>query len=250
MRLVAFIPARGGSKRIPGKNMRKLAGRPLIDYTIELARSMHEFAEVAVTSDDHATLLHAERAGVTAIDRPAELASDDSPDINWVRHALRFVECDAFAILRPTSPFRTVEMVRRALDRFLELDGNCDSIRAVELARQSPYKMWLAHEKPNPSSATIWLYPLLEQPEGETPLHSRPTQSIRPRVYVQNASLEIAWRSTVERTDTISGTRILPHFTDGDEGFDINDERDWREAEWIAAQPRTFVDRLVAAGGL
>lgn len=242
MKIAALIPARWGSRRIPNKNIRPFAGRPLIEWAIAAAREFGNFSVVAVSTEDGRIANVAWDCGAFVIDRPVQYATDIAPDIMWVQHALQNVDCDAFAILRPTSPFRTADTIRRSIRRFLEVGIDCDSLRAVEAVRQSPYKMWRVLEKPNASNPTLWMTPLLEQGEG-TPYHSRPNQT-HPSVYVQNACIEVAWRSTVERTGTIAGTRIIPFFTEYPEGIDLNTEADWYEAERIAEQQLAVVGQF------
>src|SRR5207249_2623554 len=104
----------------------------------------------------------------------------------------------------PTSPFRRAETIQRAWRRFLSA-GSLDSLRAVELCRQHPGKMWVVEGDR--------IRPLLRGDESEVPWHSRPYQAL-PTVYVQNASLEIAWVRTVHDTRTIAGHAIVPFFTE------------------------------------
>lgn len=121
---------------------------------------------------------------------------------------------ELFAILRPTSPFRGAETIRRAHAQLVALADRADSVRAVELVRQHPGKMWVVDGD--------LMRPLLDQPAGETPLHSRQYQAL-PKVYVQNSSLELAWSHVLDGTlPTISGARVAPFFTDAAEGFSID----------------------------
>lgn len=169
--------------------------------------------------------------------RPPQISTATSFDIEWVLHVMRRRDEDVFAILRPTSPFRTGETIRRAFARLVELGDRADSIRAVEPARQHPAKMW--------TLAGELLQPLLPQPEGETPLHSRQYQALPP-VYVQNSSLELAWSRVLrERVPTISGARVAPFFTEGAEGFSIDYPEDLERAERLLAARKA---RLPAVG--
>jgi CMP-N,N'-diacetyllegionaminic acid synthase len=133
---------------------------------------------------------------------------------------------DAFAILRPTSPFRGAATIRRAWERFARLGERIDSIRAVEPCRQHPGKMWIVH-------GDDLMSPLLPQPE-ELPFHSRQYAALPP-VYVQNSSLEIAWTRVAAEDHTIAGTRVAPFFTDGLEGFSIDYPGDFERAEASAS---------------
>ncbi len=226
---VALIPARAGSQRVPGKNVVPLAGQPLIAYSIAAARQSGVFAAVVVSTDSHeiAAIAEAHGAEVPGL-RPAELSTATSPDVEWVVHVMRERDEEIFSILRPTSPFRGPGTISRAMDRFLELGDRVDSLRAVERCRQHPAKMW--------TLAGDLLEPLLPQPEGETPLHSRQYQSL-PAVYVQNSSIEIAWTRVLgPPVPTISGTRIAPFFTEGPEGLSIDYPDDLERAERLVAQ--------------
>jgi CMP-N-acetylneuraminic acid synthetase len=162
--------------------------------------------------------------------RPAELAGATSPDIDWIRHLLEVVPAsDAFAILRPTSPFRGAATMRRAWQRFLELGERIDSLRAVEPCRQHPGKMWVVH-------GDDLMTPLLPQPE-ELPFHSRQYAALPP-VHVQNSSLEVAWTRVATEDGTIAGRRVAPFFTDELEGFSIDYPDDFERAEaWAASLP-------------
>jgi CMP-N,N'-diacetyllegionaminic acid synthase len=229
---VALIPARQGSKRVPGKNIRLLNGHPMLAYTIAPAVESGVFDAVIVSTDSDETAAIARHYGAEVpFLRPAPFATDTSPDIEWVHYTLRELNTggrrwDAFSLLRPTSPFRTADTIHRAWQLFTSEPG-VDSLRAVELCAQHPGKMWLIEGRR--------MRPLLDQPEPRTqPWHSTPYQAL-PRVYVQNASLEIAWTRVVLEKQTIAGDVLMPFITQGYEGFDINDPHDWMIAERLLA---------------
>jgi N-acylneuraminate cytidylyltransferase len=231
--IVALIPARQGSKRVPGKNARPLGGHPMLAYTIAAAVEGGIFESVIVSTDSEEMAALARHYGAEVpFLRPAAYAGDTSPDIEWLAHLLGELkrqgrEWDAFALLRPTSPFRTAETIRRAWDRFLAQQG-VDSLRAVERCAQHPGKMWVIR-----GDRMVPLLPFGTGPEGQ-PWHSTPYQALPP-IYVQNASLEIAWTRVVFDRRTIAGDVIVPFLTDGYEGFDINDPFDWMIAERLLA---------------
>jgi N-acylneuraminate cytidylyltransferase len=229
---VALVPARGGSQRVPGKNVRELGGHPLIAYTIAAARSCGLFDAVIVSTDSEAIAEAATRYGAEVPGlRPEEMASSTSPDIEWVRHVIDGLAGqdrtpELFSLLRPTSPFRTASTILRAHEELLSLP-DADSIRAVELCRQHPGKMWTMDGP--------LMRPLLEQPEEGVPTHSRQYQDL-PEVYVQNSSLELAWTRAVVEQGSIAGDVVAPFFTDDVEGFTIDYEGDWTEAERMVAE--------------
>jgi N-acylneuraminate cytidylyltransferase len=226
---VALVPARSGSERVPGKNVLPLAGHPLIAYAIAGAQEAGIFTAVVVSTDSEEIAGISRRYGAEVPGlRPAEMSSSISFDIEWVLHVMRDRDEDVFAILRPTSPFRTGETIRRAHERLVELGDRADSIRAVEPARQHPGKMWTIEGE--------LIEPLLPQPEAGTPLHSRQYQALQ-KVYAQNSSLELAWSRVLEDTvPTISGRRVAPFFTEGAEGFSIDYPEDVELAERMLAR--------------
>jgi N-acylneuraminate cytidylyltransferase len=237
---IALVPARAGSTRVPGKNIKPLAGHPLVAYTIAGALESEVFDSVLVSTDSEEIADVARSYGAQAPWlRPAELAGPTSPDIDWVRHALGEVggDYEVFAILRPTSPFRTAATIRRARG-LLESDPHADSVRAVRLCREHPGKMWvLDGEGP--------MRPLLEQPEGQVPLHSRQFAAL-PEVHVQDSSLEIARVRAVAEQGSISGNVVLPLVSRGHEGFSIDYPEDWDRAEALAASGEAALPAMPA----
>ena len=227
--IVALIPARAGSKRVPDKNIRPLAGHPLIAYTISSALQSQVFSAVIVSTDSQ---LYGDIAGHYGAEvphlRPSELAGDLSPDIEWVEYTLSRLrqdgrEYDCFSILRPTSPFRLPETIQQAWRAFMEEEG-VDSLRAVEKCKQHPGKMWVVRGNR--------MVPLLPLTPSEQPWHSSQYQSL-PEVYAQNASLEIAWSRVVFESRTIAGNVLMPFFTKDYEGFGVNSAYDWNLAEHL-----------------
>jgi CMP-N,N'-diacetyllegionaminic acid synthase len=228
---VALIPARSGSKRVTHKNIRPLAEHPVLAYTVAAARGSGVFADVVLSTDSPEYAAVARHYGAeTPFLRPDEIAGDRSPDIEWVDYTLRRLkdegrEYDCFSILRPTSPFRLPETIQRAWSQFVAEEG-VDSLRAVEKCEQHPGKMWVIRGRR--------MTPLLPIGPAEQPWHSSQYPSL-PEVYVQNASLEIAWTRVVFEQRTIAGVVLMPFLTEGYEGFDVNRPYDWRLAEELVA---------------
>jgi N-acylneuraminate cytidylyltransferase len=227
--VIALIPARSGSKRVPHKNIRPLAGHPLIAYTIAATLQSEIFSAVVVSTDSewYAEIARYYGAEVPFL-RVPELAGDLSPDIEWVEYTLKSMRdegrsYDCFSILRPTSPFRQAETIQRAWHEFLEEDS-VDSLRAVEKCKQHPGKMWVVSGRR--------MMPLLPLGPAKQPWHSSQYQSL-PEVYVQNASLEIACTRVVFEERTIAGSAVMPFFTRGYEGFDVNHPIDWEIADHL-----------------
>jgi CMP-N-acetylneuraminic acid synthetase len=238
--VVALIPARGGSKRVPGKNVRTLGGHPMIAYTIAAAVDSRVFDAIIVSTDSEEVAGIARQYGADVpFLRPAAFATDTSPDIEWLEHTLEELRArgrtwDCFSLLRPTSPFRTAETIRRAWTRFTAQQG-VDSLRAVEKCAQHPGKMWIVRgDRMFPLLPFASARPGANGDQADQPWHSTPYQALPP-VYVQNASLEIAWTRVVRERRTIAGDVLVPFLTEGYEGFDINDAHDWMVAERLLA---------------
>ena len=142
MRNFAFIFARGGSKGLPGKNIKPLAGKPLIQYSIDSAMACSSIDMIFVSTDDRAIAEIAQDGGAVVIDRPAELATDTSPEwLSW-RHAIKWVEerygqFEGFVSLPATSPLRDIEDIERAIKQ--QQQKNADICISVTPANRSPF---------------------------------------------------------------------------------------------------------------
>jgi N-acylneuraminate cytidylyltransferase len=230
---VALIGARSGSERVPGKNVRRLAGHPLLAYAIETARQSGVVDRIVVSTDSEAIAKVARWYGADVpFPRPDEYATSTSPDIEWIAWTLPQLEVryDLFAIVRATNPFRGPDVIRRGLEQLLATP-EADSIRAVEPVKQHPGKMW---------ELTIdgrTMTPLLDQSHLEVAWHAGQYQALPP-VYVQNSALEIAWTRVVEATGTREGRVLAPFLTEGYEGLNIDDEDDFARAEELVASGR------------
>jgi CMP-N-acetylneuraminic acid synthetase len=236
---IALIGARAGSERVPGKNVRRLAGHPLLAYAIETARQSGVFERVLVSTDSEqiADVARWYGADVPFL-RPAEYATATSPDIEWIAWTLERLpeRYDLFAIVRATNPFRGPDAIRRGLDQLLATP-EADSLRAVELVKQHPGKMWeLADDGRT-------MRPLLDQSHLASAWHAGQYQALPP-VYVQNSALEIAWTRVVTETGTREGRVVVPFLTTGFEGLNIDDEDDVVRAEALAASGRATLTRI------
>jgi CMP-N-acetylneuraminic acid synthetase len=236
---IALIGARAGSERVKDKNVRRLAGHPLLAYAIETARRAEVFDRILVSTDSEQIAQVARWYGADVpFLRPVEYASSTSPDIEWIAWTLRRLDerYDLFAIVRATNPFRGPEVIRRGLDQLLATP-EADSIRAVELVKQHPGKMWVIDE------VGRLMRPLLDQSHLDVAWHAGQYQALPP-IYVQNSALEIAWTRVVEATGTREGRMLAPFLTEGYEGLNIDDEDDFARAEELAASGRAHLPAI------
>ncbi len=223
MSLIALIPARRGSKRVTNKNMAILAGKPLIQYTIEQAIESAIFNEIVVSTDWDDCSDLAQELYVNVAHRPPSLAQDDSHDYEWVTHALSTcIPYDDFMILRPTSPFRSVRSILSAWLKFSETP--CDSLRAITKTAHHPCKSWILEGD--------HIVPLAPMMIDSTPFFDLPTQLL-PTIYCQTGSFQIAHTSNLTTFHNVSGNRIIPFFMEGRETIDINTPSDLDYAEYL-----------------
>jgi CMP-N-acetylneuraminic acid synthetase len=237
--VIALIGARSGSERVANKNIRPLAGHPLLAYAIATAQQAGVFERVLVSTDSEeiADVARWYDADVP-FPRPPEYATSTSPDIEWIAYTLDRLDesYDLFAIVRATNPFRGPDVVRRGLEQLLATP-EADSIRAVELVKQHPGKMWeLAADGRT-------MTPLLDQSDLDVAWHAGQYQAL-PSVYHQNSALEIAWTRVVVETGTREGRVLAPFLTQGYEGFNVDDEADWERAEALVASGAATLTKI------
>lgn len=228
--VLAIIPARGGSKSTPGKNIKLLNGIPLIAYSIAAALQAKVVSRVIVSTDDEeiAQIARGFGAEVPFI-RPGKLALDDTPDLGVFEHALRFLKehenyiPDMIVQLRPTSPFRPPVFVDKAVEILLK-DRTADCVRAVVPSGQNPYKMWRFDKKGH-------MKPLLKAP-GIAEAFNMPRQKL-PATYWQTGHVDVIRYKTIMTKGSMTGGRILPLLLDPRYAIDIDTESDWSRAEWL-----------------
>lgn len=204
--ILALIPARGGSKSIPRKNLVTIAGKPLIAHTIGQGLSSEYITRTLVSTDDEEIAAASREHGAEVpFIRPAEFAQDLSPDIDVFRHTLEWLltneryEPDLVVHLRPTGPVRRVELIDAAIRKMLD-HPEADCLRSVIPAEQTPYKMWRVEGD--------YLAPIATVP-GIKESWSQPRQKLPP-VYWQNGYVDIVRPRTVLEMGVMCGGTILP----------------------------------------
>ena len=230
MQILGLIPARGGSKSVPRKNIKLLAGKPLITYTIEQAEKSKLIARVVVSTDSEEIAEISRKYGAEVpFMRPRELAEDDTPDLPVFQHALRWLKAnedyvpDIIVHLRPTAPFRKTEHIDAGIELLLK-NEQADSVRSVCEPGQTPYKMW--------KMKGGYLVPLLTLDRKGAELHNLPRQGL-PKVYWQTASVDVARYKTIMEKNSMTGDPILPLIIDERYSIDLDSEIDFRLAEEI-----------------
>lgn len=227
VKIIAIIPARGGSKGLPRKNIIPLGGKPLISHSIEVAKKSKLIERVFVTTDDEEIANVAKKYGAEVpFIRPAELAQDDTPPGPVLDHVLKFlsdeegIKPEIIVWLEPPCPFRTAKEVDEAI-HILQGDPEADSLRAVCEPFQNPYKSWTLEGK--------YLEPLMEQ-KGNA-FHSGPRQNTK-TVYWQNGTIFLIKRSTLLNKGNMFGDKILPFIMPDSRFIDIDTKEDLALAEF------------------
>lgn len=234
LEVLAVIPARGGSKGIPRKNIRDFAGYPLIAYSIAAATQSKLVTRTIVSTDDEEIAAVARQYGAeTPFLRPAEFAQDNTTDLPVFQHVLSWLKenegyvPDVVVQLRPTSPVRPLNCVDDAVNLLLS-NPDADSVRGVVEADQCPYKMWLI----DPSSGTM--SPLIGV-EGIPEAYNAPRQKL-PKAFWQIGHIDaIRLRAIVEQ-NSMSGKVIMPLIMDPSFTVDLDKLRDWRQGEALVKE--------------
>jgi CMP-N-acetylneuraminic acid synthetase len=223
-----LVPARGGSKGVPGKNVRPLAGHTLLEYTARAARESGVLDRIILSTESPEIAEAGRRAGLEVpFMRPAALAADDTPMVPVIQHALAEVSGqdwspDIVVLLQPTSPLRRADHIRDAVNLLRRTESD-SVITVVELPRDhSPdYLMRIDGDR---------LLPFLP----ERPRLTR-RQDARP-AYWRDGTAYVFWRSTLERYGDIYGENCRPLILDGRDSLSIDSPADWDEAERLLAR--------------
>jgi len=233
VKVLVLVPARGGSKGIPRKNLQLLGGRPLVAHAVEVGRAAEMVTRVLCSTDDEQIAEAARTAGAEVpFLRPSELAMDSSEDWPVFVHALNWLDKaegwqpELIVNLRPTSPLRTPAHVDAAIRLLLETGA--DSVKAVHLARQHPHKMWLR-------SADGGIEPYLKTPMRLERGPDVPRAELDD-VYWQNGMVDVTRRSVIFEQKVMIGRRVAGLVTEPTESIDIDTPLDLALAELVLAR--------------
>ena len=222
MNIISIIPARGGSKGIPRKNIKLLNGKPLISYSIDASNSCSLIDDTYVSTEDAEISEISKGNNAEVIERPDELASDDSSSIDVILHVLDYLENryelpDLFVLLQPTSPLRTSEDIEASINLFLESD--CDSLVSVcELDHRSLLNFSLEDG-------------FLVQNNNEALFNSR-RQDI-PTHYSLNGAIYITTPEFIRKNKSFYSDKTIPHVMSKEKSIDIDTSFDFKLAEFL-----------------
>jgi len=226
-RAIAIIPARGGSKGVPRKNLKLLGGKPLIQWSIEAAQASRGLDRFIVSTDDPEI---AEAARTMGADvpflRPAELAQDETPDLPVFQHALRWLEeregyrPEAVVHLRPTLPFRPAGLIDAVIERLFSSGADC--VKSIVPVEQHPHKMWRLDGE--------YLLPFQDTPLWREVGPDYPRQKLE-RVYWSAGLVDAIRRETVLQRGSTVGERVIAFPVEPDLLIDLDTARDFLIAE-------------------
>ena len=225
--VLAIIPARGGSKSIPRKNIKSFAGYPLIAFSIAAGLAAESVSRVIVSTDDEEIAEISKKYGAEVpFYRPEEISRDETPDLPVFKHALEWLQStedyrpDIVVQLRPTSPLRRKEHINQSVNKLSDRP-DADSIRTVCVPFQNPFKMWKI-------SNDGLMQPFVDTDFPEP--YNLPRQAL-PEVFWQTGYVDAAWTETFIKKNSMTGDAILPMIIDAEEWIDIDSQDDWRRAE-------------------
>ena len=236
MEILALIPARSGSQRIPNKNIVSLNGKPLLAYTIEASKNSKYVHRIVVSTDSSEIADVAREYGAEApFLRPVDISKNDSREIEFYGHALNWLSehenyvPDLIVTLYPTAPFRKVSSIDSAIEKMLSFP-EADSLRSVRLCSEHPYKMWQMNGD--------YLVPFVQ--EKDKNIHTL-SYHLLPAVYVQNANIYITKPATILNKQSPMGDAILAFPMDEWESLDINTPVDLEIAEARFEKKRVMI---------
>lgn len=223
MKYLVVIPARGGSKGIPHKNIKSLGGKPLIYYSIDVARQFTTDENICVTTDDAEIIFVVEQHGLNVpFVRPAELATDTCGSSEVIQHAYQFfadkgVKYDAIVLLQPTSPFRKVEFIKEAVALY---DDSIDMVTSVRPAACNPYYDGFEENTDG----------LLQISKGDGTIARRQEA---PKVWQQNGSIYVINPKSLIEKGMGGFTKIKKYAMPETYSVDLDTMLDWKMAELI-----------------
>lgn len=228
--VLAIIPARSGSKSVVDKNIRIIGGKPMLAHSIDHAQRAACIDRVLVSTDSEKYAQIAKEYGAEVpFLRPAEYATDTALDYDVFHHALKWLQenegyvPDLVVQLRPTYPLRDVRDIDRMVEMMIQ-DPSIDSMRCIAPAGEVPHKMWLMDEDTCEPGNSVMIRPLLTDiPEA----YNMPRQQL-PKVYYQNACIDVIRSRVILEDHSMSGKRIAGYVMT--ENYDIDTEEEFARA--------------------
>jgi len=232
-KILAIIPARGGSKGVPGKNTRMLAGKPLIAWTIEEAKKSKMLTRIIVSTDSEEIAAVAKQCGAEVpFMRPPAISGDLATDVEFLDQALEWLETnedyapDILLRLPPTSPLRTAQHIDEGIEKLISTP-DADACRPIVETEKHPYKFWKI------SKEGVWLEPFLPKSfTGFDEPQNLPRQ-VLPKVYRHTGAMDVLWTRTLKEQGSTSGKNLTYFFMDQESSVNIDSMFDFEFAEFL-----------------
>ena len=224
MRVLGLIPARGGSKGVPRKNIRLLCGKPLLQYTAEAALAAHRLSHVILSTEDYEIAEVGRRCGLgVPFLRPAELAQDDTPTLPVVQHAVRWMEThgeqfDAICLLQPTNPLRQPQVIDACIDRLEQDDADAVVTILPVPAEYNPHWVYFQDEDG-----------LLRLSTGE--VNPIPRRQSLPAAFHREGSVYVTRRNLAMEQNSLCGRSLVGYLLDPEQCVNVDSLEDWERAE-------------------
>jgi len=220
--IIALIPARGGSKGIPRKNIRLLAGKPMIAYTIEAALKSRYIDRAVVSTEDDEIAEISKRYGAEVIERPEDLAKDETPTIDVIFQVLEVLRTENYnpnivVLLQPTSPLRKAEDIDNAIELFV--NDSCESVVSVCEVEHSPYWSFKIEDK--------YLNPVFERK------YLKMKRQDLPKVYMPNGAIYVSTPEVLCKYESFYHSKTIPYTMPPERSIDIDNEIDFMLAELV-----------------
>ena len=222
LNFLAIIPARGASKGIPRKNIKKMAGHPLISYTINEAKKAKYLTKIVVSTEDEKIAKISKKYRVDVIHRPKKLANDKTPSELVCQHVIRHLknkegfETDVAVILQPTSPLRKAEDINSAIRKFLRSD--CSSVVSITKVQHSPY----------------WMYKIDKSKMKKILTDKKITRrQDSPAIYQLNGAIYVTKKETIMEKNSLIGENMAGYIMPYERSIDIDSQTDFDLAELL-----------------
>lgn len=233
MDILGIIPARGGSRGVPRKNIRELCGKPLIAWTVGEAKKSRLLTRTIVSTEDSEIASVARSCGAEVpFMRPAGIAGHLSTDLEFLTHALDWLkaheayEPDIVVILRVTSPLKTAAHIDAGIQKLLDTP-EADAARPICEAPKHPYKMWKI------AADAAFLEPFLDASfTGFDQPHNLPRQ-LFPQIYIHTGAMDVMRRRTIQELKSTSGNKLAHFFMEPEASVNIDNEIDFQFAEFL-----------------
>lgn len=225
MKVLGIIPARGGSKSVPKKNIKMLAGKPLIAWAIDVAEKSNLTKTIVTTDDEEIKAVSEKYGGYVPFIRPSDLATDRANAVPVMQHAVNFMEAqgekyDAIMMIQPTAPMRIVEDLNKCIE-IMEADPELEGVISVTDAAEYPERMKYMNEN----------HILIDPPFCEA--YENQARQELPKIYQKNGQIYLVRRDTMMNKNSFKGNKAYGYYVSDKRSVNIDNEFHFMQADWL-----------------